>query len=209
VKLSLRHLLSVVLSLLIAGPAVGAGVQRLQQLTESLTSFQAGFVQTLYDADGEPVQESRGAVIVKRPGRFRWDYKTPYEQQIIADGERLWIYDSELAQVTMKRVDRALGAAPILLLSGSRPLGEQFELRDLGEREGLEWVELTPRVQDTDFHKIYIGLDADGLGVMELRDGFGQATQIRFNDFERNVPAPDELFSFVPPAGVDVIGEVQ
>lgn len=196
-------------SLLFAGSAVAGGIERLEQLTASLRSFQAGFVQTLYDADSEPVQESRGAVILKRPGRFRWDYTEPYPQQIIADGEKLWIHDTELAQVTVKKIDQALGSAPILLLSGNKPLGEEFELRDLGGREGLEWVELTPKVQDTDFNKVYLGLDAKGIAVMELRDSFGQATQIRFNDFELNVDAPENLFQFTPPEGADVVGEAQ
>jgi chaperone LolA len=194
---------------LLAGAAQADGVARLQKLTGELKSFQAGFVQTLYDADSNPVQESRGAVILKRPGRFRWDYTEPYPQQIVADGEKLWIYDTELAQVTVKPIDQALGSAPILLLSSNKPLGEEFDLRDLGSREGLEWVELTPKVQDTDFNKVYLGLDGRGISVMELRDSFGQATQIRFNDFELNVDAPEKLFKFTPPAGVDVIGAEQ
>ena len=126
---------------------------------------------------------------------------------IIADGEKLWIYDIDLEQVTVKKLDQALGNAPIMLLSSNQPLDTDFELRDLGEREGLEWVELLPKTRDTDFEKIFMGLSEHGLEVMELRDQFGQATQIRFNDFEMNVPADDNLFEFTPPAGVDVVGD--
>jgi len=194
--------------LLFSSCANADAVERLQTFVGQLKTFQAGFVQTLYDADSSPLEESRGAVILKRPGKFRWDYRLPYVQSIIADGERLWIYDIDLEQVTVKKLDQALGNAPIMLLSSNQPLDTDFELRDLGEREGLEWIELLPKARDTDFEKIFMGLSEHGLEVMELRDQFGQATQIRFNDFEMNVPADDNLFVFTPPAGVDVVGDL-
>ncbi len=194
--------------LLFSSMACAGALERLQTFIDQLQTFQAGFVQTLYDADSSPLEESRGAVILKRPGKFRWDYRVPYVQSIIADGEKLWIYDIDLEQVTVKKLDQALGNAPIMLLSSNQPLETDFELRDLGEREGLEWVELQPKMRDTDFEKIYMGLSERGLEVMELRDQFGQATQIRFNDFEMNIPADDSLFEFTPPAGVDVVGDL-
>ena len=194
--------------LLFSSMACAGALERLQTFIDQLQTFQAGFVQTLYDADSNPLEESRGAVILKRPGKFRWDYRVPYVQSIIADGEKLWVYDVDLEQVTVKKLDQALGNAPIMLLSSNRPLETDFELRDLGEREGLEWVELQPKLHDTDFEKIFMGLSESGLEVMELRDQFGQATQIRFNDFKMNVPADDSLFEFTPPAGVDVVGDL-
>lgn len=128
-------------------------------------------------------------------------------QSIIADGERLWIYDIDLEQVTVKKLDQALGNAPIMLLSNNHPLDKDFELLDLGTREGLAWVQLQPKVRDTEFEQIYLGFSETALAVMELRDQFGQATQIRFNNFKMNIPADDRLFVFTPPAGVDVIGD--
>lgn len=196
------------LCLLFSSTAGADAVQRLQTFISQLESFQAGFVQTLYDEDSTVLQESRGAVILKRPGKFRWDYREPYLQSIIADGQRLWIYDIDLEQVTVKKLDQALGNAPIMLLSYDRPLEQDFELRDLGVREGLEWVELQPKESDTDFEIIYMGLSENALVVMELRDQFGQATQIRFNNFEMNIPADDSLFEFTPPEGVDLVGEL-
>ena len=194
--------------LLFSSIACAGALDRLQTFSGQLKTFQAGFVQTLYDADSNPLEESRGAVILKRPGKFRWDYRAPYVQSIIADGEKLWIYDIDLEQVTVKKLDQALGNAPIMLLRSNQPLDTDFELRDLGEREGLEWVELLPKMRDTDFEKIFMGLSESGLEVMELRDQFGQATQIRCNNFEMNVPADDSLFEFTPPAGVDVVGDL-
>ena len=204
----IKHCIALALTVgLITSSANAGALQRLQSFIANLETFQAGFIQTLYDADSELLQESKGAVILKRPGKFRWDYREPYVQSIIADGEKLWIYDVDLEQVTVKVLDQALGNAPIMLLSNKRPLDADFELRDLGEREGLEWVELQPKVRDTDFEKIYMGLSETALEVMELRDQFGQATQIRFNNFEMNIPAADQLFEFQPPAGVDIVGD--
>lgn len=200
----LRHALLVLL--LVSGNLAASGIERLNTFTSQLKSFRADFSQTVYDANSEPLQESKGTVVLQRPGRFRWDYQKPYSQLIVADGEKLWVYDSELKQVTVKNQSETLGQAPIMLLSGNRPLEEQFNLKSLGPRENLEWVELVPKVKDTDFTVVYLGLDAEGLKVMELRDNFNQATQIVFENLELNVPTSDQQFTFTPPPGVDVLG---
>ena len=184
----------------------GVGIERLQKFSSEMATFKATFVQSLYNEHDQAVQKTEGSVVLKRPGKFRWDYSKPYEQQIVADGERLWIYDTELAQVSVKKTDNALGAAPIGLLSENRPLQDDFILTELGPREGLYWIELEPKVKDTDFQKIYLGLDSVGMRVMELRDSFGQATQIQFNSIEVNVAISDDAFKFTPPPDVDVIG---
>ncbi len=182
------------------------GLERLEAFTAQLDSLRAQFVQSLFDAQGKSVQESRGTVLLQRPGRFRWEYRVPYEQLIVADGEKLWVYDTELQQVTVKQLDNALGNAPIMLLSERRSLQEDFIVRDLAARDGLQWVELEPRVKDTDFTRIALGMDEQGMKVMELRDSFGQATEIRFLDLELNVRTTPDSFVFVPPPGIDVIG---
>lgn len=194
--------------LLFTGSAhAGEATERLERFTSDLESFTAGFVQTLYDENQEPVEESHGRAWLQRPGLFRWEYEKPYEQTIVADGEQLWIHDEDLEQVTIRKVERALGTAPIMLLSESEPLSEQFEITDRGEREGLYWVELRPKVEDTDFRRIFLGLDDESLKVMELRDRFDQATQIRFHHVRMNPEIADDRFEFTPPEGVDVIGE--
>ena len=195
--------------LTLAVPAIaGEALDRLERFTADLRSFQAGFVQTRYDEENQPIRESQGVVWLQRPGLFRWAYRKPYEQTIVADGERLWIHDADLEQVTVKKMQRALATAPIMLLSGSEPLDEQFEIRELGAREDLQWVELRPKVRDTDFRRIFLGLDERTLRVMELRDRFDQATQIRFHHVEMNPEIEAARFEFTPPEGVDVIGEV-
>lgn len=194
--------------LLLAGSPAAAGeaMERLHSFTDGLETFSAGFVQTLYDENQEPVQRSEGVAWLKRPGLFRWEYREPYVQVIVADGERLWIYDADLEQVTVRDTGRALATAPIMLLSGEAPLEEQFQMRELGAREGLQWVELRPKVQDTDFERIFLGLDDESLQVMELRDRFDQATQIRFHHVELGPEIDPSRFEFTPPEGVDVIG---
>lgn len=206
IKLIRNSLLGMVLGLLAVPASAGEALERLEDFTSGLESFTAGFVQTRYDEDGEKIRESRGLAWLKRPGLFRWEYREPYQQMIVADGERMWIYDVDLEQVTVKKTERALGTAPIMLLSDSEPLSEQFDLSDLGEREELYWVRLKPKVDDTDFDEIYLGFDDRSLKVMELRDRFDQATQIVFNNTELNPDVSPDRFRFEPPEGTDVIG---
>ncbi len=198
---------SVLIALLVAGPTwAGEAMDRLNAFTDNLRSFAAEFEQTRYDEEQQPIRESSGMAYLQRPGKFRWTYEEPFKQVIVADGERLWIYDVDLDQVTVRDAEQALATAPIMLLSGEAPLDEQFDMRDLGEREGLHWVELQPKVSDTDFDRVFLGLDDDGLRVMELRDRFDQATQIRFSSVRMNPELDAERFRFEPPEGVDVIG---
>ena len=180
-------------------------LKRLTDFTESLKSFSADFVQTVYDANDTQIQESSGNVLLKRPGRFVWNYTQP-AQQIVADGQSIWLYDIELEQVTVSPLAEQGAGTPLALLMGDKPLEQEFELRPLGQSDGIEWVELKPRANDSDFEIVYLGLSGNGLAAMELRDSFGQATQIRFSAFKPDVSIDDEKFRFVPPAGVDVIG---
>ncbi|MCU0936297.1 MAG: outer membrane lipoprotein carrier protein LolA, partial [Gammaproteobacteria bacterium] len=142
---------------------------------------------------------------LSRPGKFRWSYTVPYVQEIVSDGEDVWIYDSELAQVTVKSAREALANAPGLLLSSNRPLEAEFTLADLGRKGDLEWVELTPKSADAPFRKVRIGLRGRDLAEMELADGFGQLTRLRFKGAIKNPKLAPDLFRFQPPEGVDVM----
>ena len=182
---------------------------RLTAFTNDMRSFRASFEQTLYDADSEPLQSAGGTVLLKRPGRFVWDYAGGEDgegQLIVADGERVWLYDRELAQVTVNDIDERVAGTPFVLLMGSAPLEEAYEVTMLGASEGIDWFELVPKVAGGDFEALYVGLDDVGLAALELRDAFGQATQIRFDDVEANVALDDAAFEFEVPDGVDVIG---
>ena len=184
----------------------GQAIQRLDQFFAEVHSFEGQFKQTVYDENDEIMQESRGDVALHKPGRFRWQYTQPYPQLILADGEYLWLYDEELMQASAKPMDAALGNAPIMLLTNVRPLTDDFEVAEAGKRENLDWIELTPLVQDTEFHKIQIGLDQKGVKKMELHDHFSQKTMIEFVDLQTNVTFSPGWFKFVAAEGVDVVG---
>lgn len=181
-------------------------IQRLDKFFSEVDSFEGQFLQTVFDENGEVIQDATGEVALDKPGRFRWQYTQPYPQLILADGEYLWIYDEELLQATAKPIDEALGNAPIMLLTDIRPLNEDFEIMDAPTRDGLKWVALIPLIQDTEFHRIQIGLDEKGIKKMELHDYFSQKTIIEFANLEMNVTFPLEHFTFKAPEGVDVVG---
>ncbi len=202
----MKHGLLLVL-LFFSLPVFGSdAIQRLDKFFAEVNSFKGQFSQVVYDENGEVMQESKGDVALHKPGRFRWQYTQPYPQLILADGEYLWIYDEELLQASAKPIDSALGNAPIMLLTDIRPLAEDFEIVEGGNRENLDWVELTPLVQDTEFHKIQIGLDNNGVKKMELHDHFSQKTVIEFLDLQTNISFSADQFKFVAAEGVDIVG---
>jgi outer membrane lipoprotein carrier protein len=142
-----------------------------------------------------------------RPGKFRWEYEKPYEQLIVGDGSRLWVYDKDLNQVSVRKLDKALGDSPAALLAGSNEIEKIYILTNLGNQEGLDWLEAVPKSKENAFERIRLGFSQSGLETMELRDQFGQVTVIKFASIERNPKLSPELFKFVPPKGADVISE--
>jgi outer membrane lipoprotein carrier protein len=185
----------------------GTATDRLQDFFEKVHTFRADFKQEVVDPNQNVIQSSSGIMMVSRPGRFRWDYTKPYKQLIIADGKRVWLYDVDLEQVTVKPVDAVLGSAPALLLSGNTPLEKNFEIVDRGERNGLFWVELKPKQNDTGFESMLLGFGEAELEKMELNDSLGNLTRLSFSHSQRNTTIDDVMFMFTPPKGVDVIGE--
>ncbi len=180
----------------------------VQDYFRNLNSLTADFEQIVYDANGGLIQSSGGAMRMRKPGRFRWDYTEPFPQVVVADGERLWHYDSELEQVTVRRLDSALGATPLALLTGGEALDKVFTLQALAEgRGGLRWYELTPRQEQTEFNRLRVGFRDGELAILELEDAFGRLTRLGFQQLRRNLPVPLEAFEFEPPPGTDVIGD--
>jgi outer membrane lipoprotein carrier protein len=180
-----------------------------QQLSDALAGMDnltADFKQTVFDDDKQIVQQSSGSLAIQRPGKFSWIYKTPYEQQIIADGNELWVYDVDLDQVTVKPMESGIASAPIMILMREKDISAEFEISEVGQRKFLYWVELVPRSQDIDYTSVFIGLEEGAVKAMELRDKFGQSTQIVFEDLRLNVVHDPEVFKFIPPEGVDVFG---
>ena len=192
---------------LLPGVAGAAGVEDLKALLEQTTTARARFAQMVLDKNLKKLQQATGTMQFSRPGKFRWEYDKPQEQVIVSDGSRVWIYDKDLNQVTVRRVDRALGSSPAALLAGSNEIEKSYTFTALGNQEGLDWLEAIPRTQETAFEKIRLGFGKSGLEAMELRDQFGQVTVIKFSTIERNAKLPPEAFRFTPPKGADVISE--
>jgi len=147
---------------------------------------------------------STGTFEFSRPGKFIWIYKKPYEQLLQADGEKLYIYDKDLNQVTVRKLGNALGSSPAAILFGSNDLEKNFTLKEAGERDGMEWLQATPKARDTTFEQIGIGMRDGAPAAMELRDSFGQVSLLTFTKFEKNPSLPDGQFRFTPPKGADV-----
>ena len=183
----------------------GEGLERLKKFTAELQSLQADFVQTVFDEQMQPLEIAHGAFTLQKPSRFRWDYTAPYQQHIIADGQKLWLYDPELEQVTVQPLAEALGAAPIALLTGT-DIQQQFTVVELGNIEGREFLQLEVKVKDTDYDYLLLALNETGLDVMELKDKLGQVTRIEFNNVRLNADVNPDLFAFTVPPGVDVVG---
>src|SRR5574343_2099022 len=204
---ALRLTVSAATLALFAGWAQAGAIDQLHDFLKGTRSFKADFAQTVIGKNGRKPQQSSGNVAILRPGKLRWEITKPYPQLVVGDGEKIWIHDPELQQVTVRKTCQAIGGSPASLLSGSNVLEQNFTLKESGEADGLAWVEAIPKATDSGFEKVRLGFAGSDLKAMELQDSFGQTTLIRFSKIERNQALPAGTFKFVPPAGVDVVGE--
>ncbi len=189
--------------------AAGDSVQQLKRFLGEINAYSAEFDQVVLDENLRQIDEASGTLTILRPGRFRWDYFPPAEQQIIGDGERVWIYDLELRQVIVRDQQASLGQTPAILLAGSKLNSGQYTLEDRGQQGKVSWVRLIPRAESSGFDDIQVGFIDSILSVMVLVDGLGQTTRINFNNGVENPSLPEAQFSFTPPEDVDVIDETQ
>lgn len=197
----------VLLGLLVSFTAgAGEGGRLLDKFLTQTQTMSAAFTQTLKSNDGRVLQESTGHFYLQRPGRFRWDYDSPYAQQIVSDGEHVWVYDVDLEQVTVRKAQGGSNNTPMALIESKATLEQAFEIHDLGEADGLFLVELLSKSDDADFSRVVLGLDQTGLRTLKLFDQFEQTTVIQFTELKTNLALDSKLFEFVPPAGVDVFG---
>ena len=197
-------------ALLMAVPllAHADGIESLKTFFKSTNAMRAHFHQVVTDAQGGKVQEVQGNMQLQRPGKFRWDYDQPYVQQIIGDGEKVWLYDPDLNQVTVRAMNKAIGSSPASLLAGAQDAERNFTLTAVsGRSDGLEWVQAVPKAEESGFDKVLLGFSGDGLQKMELHDSFGHTTTIHFSKLERNPSLSSGSFKFKVPAGADVVGE--
>ena len=196
--------------LLFGHPAAAAdGVQSLERFFNKVDTYSARFRQVVLDEGLNTLQETTGRMWIQRPGRFRWEYEPPFEQYIVGDGERIWVYDPELEQVSVRPMSGALGDTPAILLAGRGDLKETFQVKSLGAQGQLEWVQMIPRRKDGGFEDIRIGFEDGRIRLLEMIDGLGQITRVTLSDAEENTPIEADRFQFEPPKGVDVIGDGQ
>ncbi len=181
-----------------------APISRLKSFLTASASLAADFKQVSFDKSGRPAQSSSGKFYLSRPGKFRWNYLKPFEQEIVSNSGKVWFYDADLEQVTVKQLDDSLGSTPALLLTGQVDIEEKFVLQEQGQDEGMNWVKLSPKNEESGFKYILIGMNGNQLGGMELSDNFGQLTRIYFSNIQLNQKLDDSLFNFKPPKGADV-----
>ena len=189
-------------------PVAGAAtIDELKSLLRETNTARSRFAQMVLDKNLKKLQESTGTMQFARPGKFRWEYDKPYQQTIVGDGTRVWVYDKDLNQVTVRKVDVMLGSSPAALLAGSNDIDKSYALTATGVQDGLDWIEAVPRTRDNTFEKVRLGFSKSGLEAMELRDQFGHVTVIKFSAIERNAKIAPETFKFTPPKGADVISD--
>ena len=181
-------------------------IQRVERYVARLSTLRADFRQEILDAAGGVREQADGTLLLEKPGRFRWEYRHPSEQLLVSDGKTVWLYDADLEQVTVRSLGDSLSTTPAMLLSGRGGVDESFTAADGGQAGGLDWVELAPKLEETDFRLIRLGFRGSELARMDLVDRLGQTTRIDFLAVERNPRLPADSFTFVPPPGVDVVG---
>jgi outer membrane lipoprotein carrier protein len=200
-----RYVFAAGLAVIACEVFAAGSIEKLRAFAEQTRSARASFTQTVRDNHGATVQTASGRIEFQRPGRFRWEYEKPYQQTLVGDGEKLWVYDKDLNQVTVKKLEGALGSSPAALLAGSNEIDQYYNLDAKGTKSGLDWLEAFPRDEDSMFSKVRMGFKGNTLDTMELFDHLGQVTVIRFSKLERNPKLAAGLFTFTPPAGADVM----
>ena len=182
-------------------------VRQLKAFLKNTKSLTADFKQVFINEAGNPIQTSYGVFYLQKPGKFRWNYLKPFQQEIVSTSGKVWFYDTDLEQVTAKKLDESVGSTPALLLSGDISLEDNFTMEQQGIDGELMWVKLLPKNQESSFKYVLIGLNNDSLGGMELSDNFGQLTRIYFSNVILNPPLKPTLFEFKAPKGVDVFSD--
>lgn len=189
----------------LCGPVWAEAIPKFHQFLSGTASGSAAFEQQVYEKGDRLIQQSKGQFAFSRPGKFRWVYDKP-KQTIVGDGEKVWIYDEDLQQVTARKLGNALSSTPAALLTGGAEVTRLFTLKEEGVKEGIAWLEARPKQGDTGFERIRIGFRGDTLAGMELFDQFGNRTALTFSALKRGAQDPAQ-FRFVPPKGTDVISD--
>lgn len=187
---------------------IPGGRAALEQFAQGLEAFHATFRQVVLDSDGEQQDASDGVMWLSRPALFRWEYNGDFPEVIVADGTRVWMYDVSLEQITVKDQSGLASDSPLTLLTDLDRLDEQFEVRDLGVDGRLAFVELRAKSDDAEFDRVLLGIEGQELRLIAMEDAFGLRTEIRIESSDRNPELAEGQFVFVPPEGVDIVGDI-
>jgi outer membrane lipoprotein carrier protein len=200
---------ALIATLALSGTASAAALDQFKTFISGTKAARGEFTQTQLrkSTTGKAAPVSSGTFVFSRPGKFIWTYQKPYEQLLQADGETMYIYDKDLNQVTTRKLGNALGSSPAAILFGSNDLAQNFSLAEGGTREGLEWLNATPKNKDTTFEQIAIGMKDGAPQAMELKDNFGQTTILKFTSFTRNPQLGPQQFKFDVPKGAEVVNQ--
>ncbi|NCT66303.1 MAG: outer membrane lipoprotein chaperone LolA [Rhodanobacteraceae bacterium] len=192
-----------------AASAADGARARMEAFSKGLHSVSASFSQSVTDANGHRGDESRGTLALEAPRQFRWETIAPYQQTIVADGARVWVYEPDLEQVSVRNQSAAEAHSPLTVLTDLSQLDSQFSTSEAGTRDGLAWLRLTSKAKEPEFEYAELGFDAQTLQRMLFRDQLGNTTEIRFADWKRNPSFAAGTFKFTPPKGVDVVGDLR
>ncbi|HEY4092723.1 MAG TPA: outer membrane lipoprotein chaperone LolA [Luteibacter sp.] len=191
-----------------AAAATGPARERLDAFAKGLHSLTGRFSQTLFDVNGGPGKTTTGVVSLEAPRQFRWEVTAPSKQTIVADGSRVWLYDPDLEQVTVRKQSSEEAQSPLTVLTDLSQLDKGFfKVAEQGEHDGMQWLRLSSTAKDPAFDYADLGFDASGLARMEFKDQIGNTTRIQFAGWQKNTAIPADTFNFVPPKGTDVIGD--
>ena len=204
---SLRLLFAATALFLSVGVVAAEGSAKLQRFLAGLTTLQAKFEQSVLNQEHTQAVRSQGTFYLQRPDKFRWDYSEPELQQIVADGRQIWLYDPELKQVSVQSQESALQGSPAQLLISGDEVENSFEVIDIGRRKGMNWVELIPRDEESQFVRLLLAFVDNDLRRMEMADKFGQVTRFQFYDIQHNPTFNSTFFQFVPPHQVDIYNQ--
>lgn len=186
-------------------PSAYGATNALDRFFSNVLTFKAEFKQVVLDEGLNTIQESSGMLYIQRPNKFRWDYEQPFKQQIVGDGKRIWVYDVELQQVTVYKMDGTLGNTPAILLAGKGNISENFKVKLLGKQGKLDWIQMIPRSKDGGFEDIRVGFEDGKLRMLVMIDSFGNTTRISLRDIRENKRIHKSTFQFKAPKGVDVV----
>jgi len=203
----MKRLLALVAALAVTAAAHADPVETLRAFVRDVKSGRAQFTQTVTSPDGAKKKTSSGSFEFSRPNRFRFAYVKPFEQTIVGDGEKVWIYDADLEQVTVRAQGTEEAHSPLTVLTDLTQLDRDFSTSEQGEHDGLVWLRLKSKDKEPQFAYADLGFDAGGLARMQFEDTLGDKTEIRFSGWSKNPPLPVDQFRFTPPPGVDVVGD--